>query len=69
MINTCRTGIDRAAGFTDQVAAEDPEITIVDTQYGGGDHLKSTDLAKAIIQANPGFKGFFGPTKAQSSAC
>ncbi len=37
-----------------------PDVTIVDTQYGGGDHLKSTDLAKAIIQANPDLKGFFG---------
>ena len=58
--NTSRTGIDRVAGFTDQIVAEYPDITIVDTQYGGGDHLKSTDLAKAIIQANPDLKGFFG---------
>ncbi len=58
--NTSRTGIDRVAGFTDQIEAEYPDITIVDTQYGGGDHLKSTDLAKAIIQANPDLKGFFG---------
>ncbi len=29
-------------------------------QYGGGDQLKSSDLAKAIIQANPDLKGFFG---------
>jgi ribose transport system substrate-binding protein len=32
----------------------------VDVQYGGGDHLKSTDLAKAIMQAHPRLKGFFG---------
>jgi len=37
-----------------------PNIEIVDIQYGGGDHAKSTDLAKAIIQANPDLKGFFG---------
>jgi ribose transport system substrate-binding protein len=37
-----------------------PKITIVDTQYGGGDQLKSTDLAKAMIQAHPNIKGFFG---------
>ena len=37
-----------------------PNITIVDVQYGAGDQLKSTDLAKAIIQANPNLKGFFG---------
>jgi ribose transport system substrate-binding protein len=57
---TSRTGIDRVAGFTDRVAAEYPDVTVVDVQYGGGDHLKSTDLAKAIIQANPDLKGFFG---------
>ncbi len=58
--NTSRTGIDRVAGFTDQIEAEYPDVTVVDVQYGGGDHLKSTDLAKAIIQANPDLKGFFG---------
>jgi ribose transport system substrate-binding protein len=57
---TSRTGIDRVKGFTDQIAAKYPKVTIVDTQYGGGDQLKSTDLAKAIIQANPNLKGFFG---------
>lgn len=57
---TSRTGIDRVKGFTDQIAAKYPKIVIVDTQYGGGDQLKSTDLSKAIIQANPNIKGFFG---------
>ena len=57
---TSRTGIDRVKGFTDQITSKYPNITIVDTQYGGGDHLKSTDLAKAIIQAHPNLKGFFG---------
>jgi len=57
---TSRTGIDRVKGFTDQMAAKYPNIKIVDTQYGGGDQLKSTDLAKAIIQAHPNLKGFFG---------
>src|SRR5512140_3815416 len=57
---TSRTGIDRVKGFTDQIKAKYPKITIVDTQYGAGDHLKSTDIAKAIIQAHPNLKGFFG---------
>ena len=57
---TSRTGIDRVAGFVDRIESEYPNITVVDVQYGGGDHLKSTDLAKAIIQANPDLKGFFG---------
>ncbi len=57
---TSRTGIDRVKGFTDRIAEKYPDITIVATQYGGGDHLRSTDLAKAIIQGNPELKGFFG---------
>ena len=57
---TSRTGIDRVAGFVDRMESEYPNITVVDVQYGGGDQLKSTDLAKAIIQANPDLKGFFG---------
>ena len=57
---TSRTGIDRRDGFVNQMEAEYPNIEIVDIQYGGGDQLKSTDLAKAIIQAHPDLKGFFG---------
>jgi ribose transport system substrate-binding protein len=57
---TSRTGIDRVKGFTDQIKAKYPNITVVDVQYGGGDQLKSTDLSKAIIQAHPNLKGFFG---------
>jgi ribose transport system substrate-binding protein len=57
---TSRTGIDRRDGFVDEIKRKYPKITIVDIQYGGGDHLKSTDLAKAIMQAHPNLKGFFG---------
>jgi ribose transport system substrate-binding protein len=57
---TSRTGIDRRDGFLNQVKAKYPNIQIIGPQYGGGDQLKSTDLAKAMIQANPDIKGFFG---------
>ena len=57
---TSRTGIDRRDGFVNRIKRTYPKITIVDVQYGGGDHLKSTDLAKAIMQAHPRLKGFFG---------
>ncbi len=57
---TSRTGIDRVEGFTKQMAEKYPDIEVVDVQYGGGDQLKSTDIAKAIIQAYPDLKGFFG---------
>ncbi|MCU0490665.1 MAG: ABC transporter substrate-binding protein [Chloroflexaceae bacterium] len=57
---TSRTGIDRRDGFVQRMEAQHPNIKIVDIQYGGGDHLKSTDLAKAMIQAHPNLKGIFG---------
>ncbi|MDQ2965022.1 MAG: ABC transporter substrate-binding protein, partial [Chloroflexota bacterium] len=57
---TSRTGIDRVKGFTDEITKNHPNIKIVDTQYGGGDQLKSTEIAKAIIQAHPNLKGIFG---------
>ncbi|MCD6475763.1 MAG: ABC transporter substrate-binding protein [Anaerolineaceae bacterium] len=57
---TSRTGIDRRDGFVDRMDSEYPNIEIIDIQYGGGDHLKSTDIAKAVIQANPDLKGYFG---------
>jgi ribose transport system substrate-binding protein len=56
---TSRTGIDRGTGFLNEMKKH-PNIKVVDVQYGGGDQLKSTDLAKAIIQAHPNLKGFFG---------
>jgi len=57
---TSRTGIDRVKSFTDQIKAKYPNVKIVDTQYGGGDQLKSTDIAKAVIGAHPNLKGYFG---------
>jgi len=57
---TSRTGIDRRDGFLNRMKAKHPKIKVVDVQYGGGDHLKSTDLAKAILQAHPNLKGIFG---------
>jgi len=57
---TSRTGIDRVDGFVGKIESDYPDVTVVDVQYGGGDQLKSTDLAKAIIQAHPNLKGFFG---------
>jgi len=57
---TSRTGIDRRDGFLNRMKEAHPNITIVDVQYGAGDHLKTADLAKAIIQAHPNLKGFFG---------
>ena len=57
---TSRTGVDRRDGFVNQMKEKHPNIKIVDIQYGAGDQLKSTDLAKTILQAHPNLKGFFG---------
>ncbi|PJJ61405.1 ABC transporter substrate-binding protein [Compostimonas suwonensis] len=57
---TSITGIERRDGFVDWMDENAPNIEIVDIQYGGGDQLESTDLAKAIIAANPDLKGIYG---------
>jgi ribose transport system substrate-binding protein len=57
---TSRTGIDRRDGFVNRIKEKHPKITIVSVQYGGGDHLKSTEITKSILQANPRLKGMFG---------
>ncbi|MGD0188031.1 MAG: ABC transporter substrate-binding protein [Roseiarcus sp.] len=57
---TSRTGIDRRDGFLNEMKAKHPNIKIVSVQYGAGDHLKSAEIAKAMIQANPNLKGIFG---------
>jgi ribose transport system substrate-binding protein len=57
---TSVTGVQRRDGFKEQIESKYPNIEIVDIQYGGGDHLKSTDLAKAMIQAHSDLKGIFG---------
>ena len=57
---TSRTGIDRVEGFVGRIKSTYPNIKVVSVQYGGGDHLKSTEITKSILQANPNLKGMFG---------
>lgn len=57
---TSRTGIDRRDGFINRIKEKYPNIEIVTVQYGGGDHLKSIEITKSILQANPDLKGVFG---------
>ncbi|WP_353114238.1 ABC transporter substrate-binding protein [Microbacterium sp.] len=54
------TGVERRDGFVDKIKADYPDIKIVDIQYGDGDHLKSADIAKAMIAAHPNLKGIYG---------
>lgn len=57
---TSVTGQDRRDGFVEYMKKNEPKITIVDIQYGGGDQAKSADLTKAIIAAHPNLKGIYG---------
>jgi ribose transport system substrate-binding protein len=57
---TSQTGVDRRDGFVNEIKAKYPNIKIDDIQYGAGDQLKSTDVAKAIMQAHPNLKGIYG---------
>ena len=56
---TSVTGVERRDGFVEWIEANAPDIEIVDIQYSG-DPTKATDLAKAIIGANPDLKGLYG---------
>jgi ribose transport system substrate-binding protein len=57
---TSRTGIDRVEGFVNRMAEAHPNIEVVTVQYGGGDHLQSTELTKSILAGNPELDGIFG---------
>jgi len=57
---TSRTGIDRRDGFVERMKSAHPNVKIVSVQYGAGDHLKSTEIAKSMLQAYPNLKGIFG---------
>lgn len=57
---TSRTGMERRDGFVERMKAAYPNIKVVSIQYGGGDHLKSTEIAKSLLQAHPNLKGLFG---------
>jgi len=56
---TSASGTLRRDGFVNQIKAKYPKIKIVDIQYGAGDHLKSTEITKALLQAHPNLKGIF----------
>ncbi|MBD9527208.1 MULTISPECIES: ABC transporter substrate-binding protein [Paracoccus] len=57
---TSLTGVHRRDGFVNEIKEKFPKIEIVTVEYGDGDHLKSTEITKAILAANPDIKGIFG---------
>jgi ribose transport system substrate-binding protein len=57
---TSQTGIERRDGFVARIKEAYPKIEIVAIEYGGGDHLKSAEITKTLLQAHPDLKGIFG---------
>ena len=64
---TSRTGIDRRDGFVDRIKSAHPNVKVVSVQYGAGDHLKSTEIAKSMLQAYPNLKGIFGANEGSAA--
>ncbi len=57
---TSRTGVDRRDGFVNRMKETHSGIEVVAIEYGGGDHLKSTEITNALLAAHPDLKGIFG---------
>jgi ribose transport system substrate-binding protein len=57
---TSKSGTDRRDGFIEGIKANCPDVTLLETQYGGGDQAKSADIAKNMIAANADIAGIFG---------
>ena len=57
---TSSTGVNRRDGFVNRMEEAYPDIEVVTIQYGAGDQLQSTEIAKSILTANPDLKGIFG---------
>lgn len=51
--------VARVEGFVDYIKANS-NIEVVDIQYGDGDHLKSADIAKAMLINNPDINLIYG---------
>lgn len=57
---TSTTAKDRRDGFKEYIEKNAPDVKIVDVQYGGGDHQKSADLTKSMLQAHSKISGMYG---------
>lgn len=57
---TGTTGIDRRDGFLNRMKQAYPKIKVVTVQYGEGDQLKSTEVARAVLTSYPNLAGMFG---------
>ncbi|MDR2109963.1 MAG: ABC transporter substrate-binding protein [Spirochaetaceae bacterium] len=59
MDQTSLNSIARRDGFLNAMKKY-PGSTVLEPQYGNGDHLRTTEIAKAVINGNPDLKGYFG---------
>lgn len=56
---TSGSGQGRRDGFKDYMEENEPDITIVDIQYGNGDQATSADITKAMISSHPNLAGIY----------
>jgi ribose transport system substrate-binding protein len=59
MDQTTMNSIQRRDGFLNAIKKY-PNIQVVSVEYGNGDHLKSSEIAKTVMNANPDLVGYFG---------
>ncbi len=45
--------VKRVDGFKEKIQKDYPDIEILDIQYGEGDHLRSAEITKGMLQAHP----------------
>lgn len=57
---TSKSGTDRRDGFVQWMKKHAPDVKLLPVQYGGGDQLKSAEIAKSIITAHPDLKAIYG---------
>lgn len=55
-----QTAVDRETGFTDEIKANHPNVTIVGVQYCDSDPTKAANQATDFMSANPDLKGIWG---------
>lgn len=60
---TSATGKERCEGFQEYMAANAPDITLLQPQYAGEVGL-AANTARALIQAHPGIVGIYGSNEA-----
>jgi ribose transport system substrate-binding protein len=61
--------IQRVEGFVNYLEENNPDIEVVDIQYGDGDHLKSADIAKSMLIAFPDLDAIYASNEGSAVGC